>query len=133
MIMRNLETWEDTFLFDAVSVFMITPKGIYYYANEEESLTFYDFVTATNSPFLTPENETLEIPYDKYLTYDAEAIYAYDIGSQTGNPRIVKISFADGSVETITAGEALQNTENPRVNLVDSEYFYHGEQMYPIH
>ncbi len=45
----------------------------------------------------------------------------------------MKISFADGSVETITAGEALQNTENPRVNLVDSEYFYHGEQMYPIH
>ena len=129
---RNLATGEDTFLFDAVSVFLITQKGIYYYANEGENLTFYDFSTAASTPCPTPENEILEIPYDKYLTYDAEAMYAYDIGSQTGNPRIVKISFSDGSIETITAGEELQNTENPRVNLVDSEYFYHGEQMYPL-
>lgn len=36
--------------------------------------------------FQLPENEILEIPYDKYLTYDAEAMYAYDIGSQTEIP-----------------------------------------------
>lgn len=129
---RNLATGEDTFLFDAVSVFLITQRGIYYYANEGENLMFYDFATASSTPFPTPENEQLEIPDDKYLTYDAEAMYAYDIGSQTGNPRIVKISFSDGSVETITAGEELQNTENPLVNLVDGEYFYHGEQTYPL-
>ena len=53
-------------------------------------------------------------------------------GSQDDAAQIMKISLSDGSVEIIVEGEALLETEAYRINQVDEEYFYHGDQMYPL-
>ena len=65
-----------------------------------------------------------------YFTYDGNAFYYYDIDSDT--KRIVKISKDDWSAETIAEGESLESEEGYRINQVDEESFYHGDQMYPL-
>ena len=65
-----------------------------------------------------------------YITWDQEAFYFFNYGSEDDAAQIVKISLSDGSVETIVEGEALMETEAYRINQVDEEYFYHGDHMY---
>ena len=65
-----------------------------------------------------------------YFTYDENAFYYYDINSDT--KRIVRISRDDWSEETIAEGDILDSEAGWRINQVDEEYFYHGDQMYPI-
>ena len=38
----------------------------------------------------------------------------------------------DWSIDIVAEGEVLRETEYGTINQVDDEYFYHGDQMYPL-
>ena len=53
-------------------------------------------------------------------------------GRESGNPRILSLSLEDKTFKVIAEVEYLNETENQRVNQVDEEFFYHGEQIYTL-
>lgn len=96
---------------------------------------YYSFADGTNRELPLPEfwqGDNRMMNPSSYITWDQEAFYFFNYGSEDDAAQIVKISLSDGSVETIVEGEALMETEAYRINQVDEEYFYHGDQMYPL-
>lgn len=135
--LRDLTTGEDELLFDASDILAVMKDGIYYFPSTgaEESLMYYSFADGTNRELPLPEfwqGDNRMMNPSSYITWDQEALYFFNYGSEDDAAQIVKISLSDGSVETIVEGEALMETEAYRINQVDEEYFYHGAQMYPL-
>ena len=135
--LRDLTTGEDELLFDASDILAVMKDGIYYFPSTgaEESLMYYSFADGTNRELPMPEfwqGDNRMMNPSSYITWDQEALYFFNYGSEDDAAQIVKISLSDGSVETIVEGEALMETEAYRINQVDEEYFYHGAQMYPL-
>ena len=135
--LRDLTTGEDELLFDASDILAVMKDGIYYFPSTgaEESLMYYSFADGTNRELPMPEfwqGDNRMMNPSSYITWDQEALYFFNYGSEDDAAQIVKISLSDGSVETIVEGEALMETEAYRINQVDEEYFYHGDQMYPL-
>ena len=135
--LRDLTTGEDELLFDASDILAVMKDGIYYFPSTgaEESLMYYSFADGTNRKLPMPEfwqGDNRMMNPSSYITWDQEAFYFFNYGSEDDAAQIVKISLSDGSVETIVEGEALMETEAYRINQVDEEYFYHGDQMYPL-
>ena len=135
--LRDLTTGEDELLFDASDILTVMKDGIYYFPSTgaEESLMYYSFADGTNRELPMPEfwqGDNRMMNPSSYITWDQEALYFFNYGSEDDAAQIVKISLSDGSVETIVEGEALMETEAYRINQVDEEYFYHGDQMYPL-
>ncbi len=135
--LRDLTTGEDELLFDASDILAVMKDGIYYFPSTgaEESLMYYSFADGTNRKLPMPEfwqGDNRMMNPSSYITWDQEALYFFNYGSEDDAAQIVKISLSDGSVETIVEGEALMETEAYRINQVDEEYFYHGDQMYPL-
>ena len=135
--LRDLTTGEDELLFDASDILAVMKDGIYYFPSTgaEESLMYYSFADGTNRELPLPEfwqGDNRMMNPSSYITWDQEAFYFFNYGSEDDAAQIVKISLSDGSVETIVEGEALMETEAYRINQVDEEYFYHGAQMYPL-
>ena len=135
--LRDLTTGEDELLFDASDILAVMKDGIYYFPSTgaEESLMYYSFAVGTNRKLPMPEfwqGDNRMMNPSSYITWDQEALYFFNYGSEDDAAQIVKISLSDGSVETIVEGEALMETEAYRINQVDEEYFYHGDQMYPL-
>ena len=135
--LRDLTTGEDELLFDASDILAVMKDGIYYFPSTgaEESLMYYSFADGTNRELPLPEfwqGDNRMMNPSSYITWDQEALYFFNYGSEDDAAQIVKISLSDGSVETIVEGEALMETEAYRINQVDEEYFYHGDQMYPL-
>lgn len=110
---------------------LVTGEGIYYSTVYDDNLKFYSF-KEQKSIELEIAISTEDIPAysSTYFTYDENAFYYYDINSDT--KRIVRISRDDWSEETIAEGDILDSEAGWRINQVDEEYFYHGDQMYPI-
>ena len=131
IFLRDVDSGEDRFLFDAEPVLLVTGEGIYYSTVYDDNLKFYSF-KEQKSIELEIAISTEDIPAysSTYFTYDENAFYYYDINSDT--KRIVRISRDDGSEETIAEGDILDSEAGWRINQVDEEYFYHGDQMYPI-
>lgn len=132
--LRNVESGEDTFLFDASYVIAVTREYICYLdANEE--LCLYSFVEGKSQKINLPdewENGDIGIEVSYIETYDKDALYFYDINGDTYIHRIIRLSLDDWSAEIIAEGEMLEETDARRINQVDEEYFYHGDQMYPL-
>ena len=132
--LRNVESGEDTFLFDASYVIAVTREYICYLdANEE--LCLYSFTEGKSQKINLPdewENEDIGIEVSYIETYDKGALYFYDIYGDTYIHRIIRVSLDDWSAEIIAEGEMLEETDAWRINQVDEEYFYHGDQMYPL-
>lgn len=131
IFLRDVDSGEDRFLFDAEPVLLVTGDGIYYRTVYDDNFKFYSF-KEQKSIELGIDISTEDIPAysSTYFTYDENAFYYYDINSDT--KRIVRISRDDWSEETIAEGDILDSEAGWRINQVDEEYFYHGDQMYPI-
>ena len=135
--LRDLTTGEDELLFDASGILAVMEDGIYYFpsAGAEESLMYYSFAEQKSREIALPDGWNREEDVTLapvYMTMDRDAIYSYDNWGGEGTEKIVRISLDDWSVEIIAEGEALMETEAYRINQVDEEYFYHGDQMYPL-
>lgn len=131
--LRDLKTGEESLLFDAASILFITDDGILYFAAAGNMVKYYSFADHTSQEVVLPEfEETHNLHIDSYLTYDEQAFYFYDYGEDSGIPRILRLSYNDWSLEVVAEGEVLSETEDYRVNQTDDEYFYHGDQMYPV-
>lgn len=131
--LRDLKTGEESLLFDASSILFITDDGILYFATAGNMVKYYSFADHTSREVVLPEfEETHNLHIDSYLTYDEQAFYFYDYGEDSGIPRILRLSYNDWSLEVVAEGEVLSETEDYRVNQTDDEYFYHGDQMYPV-
>ena len=131
--LRDLKTGEESLLFDASAILFITDDGILYFATAGNMVKYYSFADHTSQEVVLPEfEETHNLHIDSYLTYDEQAFYFYDYGEDSGIPRILRLSYNDWSLDVVAEGEILSETEDYRVNQVDGEYFYHGDQMYPV-
>jgi hypothetical protein len=131
--LRDLKTVEESLLFDASAILFITDDGILYFATAGNMVKYYSFADHTSQEVVLPEfEETHNLHIDSYLTYDEQAFYFYDYGEDSGIPRILRLSYNDWSLDVVAEGEILSETEDYRVNQVDGEYFYHGDQMYPV-
>ena len=130
--LRDLKTVEDSLLFDASAILFLSDDGILYFATAGNMVKYYSFADHTSQEVVLPEfEETHNLHIDSYLTYDEQAFYFYDYGEDSGIPRILRLSYNDWSLDVVAEGEILSETEDYRVNQVDGEYFYHGDQMYP--
>ena len=132
-ILRDTATEEETVLFDGSDVLAVMKEGIYYSSDLGEKLWYYDFAAGTSQEIALPEfwEGDNYLSGAVYMTYDENAIYYYDYsGLETDTPQIIRIDLDDWSYDAIAEGEILNETEGFRVNQVDGEYFYHGEQMY---
>ena len=131
--LRDLKTGEESLLFDASAILFITDDGILYFATAGNMVKYYSFADHTSQEVVLPEfEETHNLHIDSYLTYDKQAFYFYDYGEDSEIPRILRLSYNDWSLDVVAEGEILSETEDYRVNQVDGEYFYHGDQMYPV-
>ena len=131
IFLRDVDSGEDSFLFDAESVLLVTGEGIYYTTVYEENFKFYSFKEQKSINLgVSISIEDIPAYSSTYFTYDENAFYYYDINSDT--KRIVRISKDDWSAETIAEGDILDREAGWRINQVDEEYFYHGDQMYPV-
>ena len=130
IFLRDVDSGEDSFLFDAESVLLVTGEGIYYTTVYEENFKFYSFKEQKSINLgVSISIEDIPAYSSTYFTYDENAFYYYDINSDI--KRIVRISKDDWSAETIAEGDILDSEAGWRINQVDEEYFYHGDQMYP--
>lgn len=131
--LRDLKTGEENLLFDASSILFITNDGILYFADTGNTVMYYSFADHTSQKVVLPEfEEPHNLHIDSYLTYDEKAFYFYDYGESSGMPRILRLSYNDWSLDVVAESEVLSETEDYRVNQTDEEYFYHGDQMYPV-
>lgn len=135
--LRDFGTGEDKLLFDASDILAIMEEGICYFplTGEDENLMYYSFADGTSRELPMPEfwqGDNRGMNPSTYTTWDQEALYFFDYGNENEIPKIVRISLSDGSLQTIAEGEVLMETEAYRINQVDDEYFYHGDQMYPL-
>lgn len=133
VFLRDLETGEDVFLFDAERILFVTDDEIYYVTETTSAFMYYSFEDKTAREFELPESsEGEQICLDNCLTYNKTALYFYNYGRKSGSPQILSYSLENRTVKIVAEGEQLNETENRRVNQVDEEFFYHGDQIYNL-
>lgn len=121
------------FGFYSPSILFITDDGILYSAATGNMIRYYSFADNISHEVALPKfEETHSLHIDSYLTYDEKAFYFYDYGEISGISRILQLSYNDWSLDVVAEGKILSETEDYRVNQTDDEYFYQGDQMYPV-
>lgn len=114
---------DEQYLFDACEILAVTPTGIYYCGDETDrsTLHYYSFFQKEPLPLLYPE-----VTFENYtlLTYDRAWLYYHEDGS------IMRMSRSTGATEVFL--ETIPEDINFRYCAIDPEYFYLGEEMYPL-
>lgn len=133
IFLRDVKSGEDTFLFDASFVLAVTRESIFYWDSTGDFCS-YSFQEKSSQEIGEEQGLNLE-EYGLspiYLTWDENALYFYQNYGESEIPRILRVNTKDWSFETVAEGEILKETEYWRINQVDEEYFYHGDQIYPL-
>ncbi len=114
---------EEQPLFDACMILAVTPAGLYYFGDGTESsaMHYYSFYQKESLPLLYPE-DTYE--FYSLLTYDRAWLYI------RGDSCILRMSRSTGDIEVFL--DNLPEDTDFKHCAVDPEYFYLGEEMYPI-
>lgn len=131
--LRDLNTSEDMLMFEASDILVVMEQGICYFTVDDERLMYYSFDTGEERELPMPEfwkGDNRPMSLSSYVTWSPENLYFFNY--EDSLPQIVRISLADGALEVIAEGETLLETDLYRINQVDEEYFYHGEQAYAL-
>ena len=131
--LRDLNTSEDMLMFEASDILVVMEQGICYFTVDDERLMYYSFDTGEERELPMPEfwkGDNRPMSLSSYVTWCPENLYFFNY--EDSLPQIVRISLADGALEVIAEGETLLETDLYRINQVDEEYFYHGEQAYAL-
>ena len=130
--LRDVDTGDEQFLFDAWDVLAITKNGIYYFADMGTTLMYYSFAeTAGKEITLSGPLTAAEISTGFYdVTWSPDALYLY--GRFPDTLQILKVDPDRLSVEVIAEWDESEEGGSSMINQVDNEYFYHGDQAFPL-
>lgn len=131
--LKNVETGEETYLFDAQEIVIVTDKGIYYEAADKEGIAYYSFEDGTiiylEKPDILKETGMWNA---SSVTYDERGIYFLVYLSEADSAKIVRMSYDGYQVEDVIEGEELLDNWEAGQLQVDEEYLYLGNGMYKI-
>ena len=131
--LKNVETGEETYLFDAQEIVIVTDKGIYYEAADKEGIAYYSFEDGTilylEKPDILKETGMWNA---SSVTYDERGIYCLVYLSEADSAKIVRMSYDGYRVEDVIEGEELLDNWEAGQLQVDEEYLYLGNGMYKI-
>lgn len=133
IFLRDVKSGEDMFLFDASYIMAVTRENIFYWDSNGDFCS-YSFKEKNSKKIEDPQSPELEeIGLSSvYMTWDENAFYFYQNFGESEIPRILRVDMKDWSFDIVAEGEVLRETEYGTINQVDDEYFYHGDQMYPL-
>lgn len=133
IFLRDVKSGEDMFLFDASYIMAVTRENIFYWDSNGDFCS-YSFKEKNSEKIEDPQSPDLEELglSSVYMTWDENAFYFYQNFGESEIPRILRVDMKDWSFDIVAEGEVLRETEYGTINQVDDEYFYHGDQMYPL-
>lgn len=133
IFLRDVKSGEDMFLFDASYIMAVTRENIFYWDSNGDFCS-YSFKEKNSEKIEAPQSPDLEELglSSVYMTWDENAFYFYQNFGESEIPRILRVDMKDWSFDIVVEGEVLRETEYGTINQVDDEYFYHGDQMYPL-
>lgn len=131
--LKNVQTGEERYLFDAQEIVIVTDKGIYYEDADKEGIAYYSYEDGNIIYFEKPDVlKEIGMWKASFMTYDEKGIYFLVYLSEADSAKIVRISYGEYQVEDVIEGvELFDNWESGRLQI-DEEYLYFGRGMYKI-